>query len=84
MQFKDLQRKLVVWDNVLNDVLGKCKNEKEKKITSTSIDIKKMELLNNYLIEACMDSHLLTAIEQYSDLALKSVLELVKTYKSNS
>ncbi len=54
----------------------------KKKITSTAIEIKKMELLNNYMIEVCMDSHLLTAIEQYSELALNSALELVKSYKS--
>ncbi len=84
MQFKELQRKLVIWDKVQNEAMETYHNEMEMKITSTTIDIKKMECLNNYMIESCMDTHLLTAIEQYSELALKSILELVKAYKSNS
>jgi len=84
MKFKELQRKPVIWDKVQKEAVETCENETEMNITSTTIDIKKMELLNNYMIKACMDSHLLRAIEQYSDLALKSILELVKTYKSNA
>lgn len=84
MKFKELQRKLVIWEKVQKEAVETCKNETERNITSTTIDIKKMELLNNYMIEACMDSYLLSAIEQYSDLALKSILELVNTYNSNA
>ncbi|GEM_PF-3901777 len=40
-----------------------------------------MELLDNYMIKACMDRDLLTVIEQFSELALNAVKELVRTYE---
>jgi ribose 1,5-bisphosphokinase PhnN len=81
MQFRELQNRLQVLDKTLLQIERQESDELNRRLAAISINIKKMEFLNLYIVEVCPDGNLLQAVEQFSALALKAVKELLGYYE---